>query len=77
MVLEKTSIQKLQTTFDEKNWQHLFLSHTQYLHDRRRATTDGIAQLFSQENLIYSSSTHQISKFHSKGEICTSFIGFS
>ena len=32
--LQKTSIQKLQTGFDENNWQHLSLSPIQCLHRR-------------------------------------------
>ena len=32
--LQKTSIQKLPTGFDENNWQHLSLSPIQYLHHR-------------------------------------------
>ena len=31
---QKTSIQKLQTGFDENNWPHLSLSPTQHLHQR-------------------------------------------
>ena len=64
---QKTSIQKLQTGFDENNWQHLSLSLIQYLRHRLRHK-----HLRLQKNVV------RCNKFNSSAtfdEIMDSFLG--